>query len=173
MFKNRVNNAHVGYVVKHSMADRDREYMERALFLAQQAHLLGEIPVGAVIVDAYGQVIGDGYNMVEALGSQLEHAEARAVRAAAVYMNNWRLEGCSVYVTLEPCMMCTGLLALSRVERVIYAVPSPRFGALLDNSVGRTVYTRQIKCVTSGVCAVEATMLLDKTFEGVRERHGF
>lgn len=159
--------------MRYSIADRDTEYMQHALGFAREALAAGDVPIGAIIVDSYGEVIGNGYNMVEALRSQIEHAEVRAVRSASMERQNWRLDGCSLYVTLEPCLMCMGLLVLSRVERVVYGASSPRFGAFLDNGLETTVYTRQIKCVTSGVCADEATMLLGKTFGLARERHGF
>lgn len=155
------------------MFEKDNDFMLQALACAQEALTIGEIPIGALIVSSYGEVIGTGYNMVETLYSQGEHAEARAMRAAGIQAETWRLNGCTLYVTVEPCLMCINLAALSRIERVVYGAPSPRFGFSLDKGEGIRIYTKQVKCITGGMCAQEAAMLLEQHFALARERDGF
>jgi len=138
--------------------------MQKALQLAKEAALRGEIPIGAVVVNPEGLIIGDGYNQVEKLGFQGEHAEIRALRSAAQKIENWRLAGCALYVTLEPCTMCMGLAGLSRIERVIYGADSPLFGYRLDNQQGVALYTSHIKGITSGILADESAELLRDFF---------
>ena len=103
--------------------------MHQALGLAKRSLARGEVPVGALVVDGNGQVIGRGYNLVEAKASQQAHAEMRAIAAAVKKRGDWRLEGCTLYVTLEPCAMCLGTALLSRVSQIVYGAPSPQYGA--------------------------------------------
>lgn len=106
----------------------DERRMEEALRLAQRAAEAGEVPVGAVIVHA-GQVIGRAHNQVEMLHDATAHAEMIAVTQAAEALQNWRLEGAEIYVTLEPCPMCAGALVNSRVSRIVYGADDPIAGA--------------------------------------------
>lgn len=108
----------------------EQYYMARALGLARRSMARGEVPVGAVVVDEHGQIIGRGYNLMEAKASQQAHAELRALASAAKKRKGWRLEGCTLYVTLEPCAMCLGCALLSRVTTIVYGAPSPQFGAI-------------------------------------------
>jgi len=147
----------------------DRTIMERALVLARQAAEQGEVPVGAVVVDPYGAIIGEGMNGVEAAHCQSEHAEVRAIRAAGVHRATWHLDGCTLYVTLEPCMMCISLAALSRIERIVYGASSPRFGYTLDREAVLGLYTKRIKNITAGVGAEEASRLLQDSFATARK----
>jgi tRNA(adenine34) deaminase len=105
-------------------------FMQHAITLAQKALDLGEIPVGAVIVDEHGNIIGEGYNQVETNHSQTEHAEMIALTQAAQARQDWRLEKCWLYVTLEPCLMCLGAISHSRLEGIAFGAKSPEFGGL-------------------------------------------
>lgn len=145
--------------------------MKHALVLARKGLEQGEIPVGAIVVDPFGSILGEGYNTVEADYSQAEHAEVRAIRAAGLACKNWRLSGCTLYVTLEPCMMCISLASLSRIERVVYGAPSPRYGFSLDREGALRLYTMQIKSIVAGVCSSESTLLLEESFIQARTRN--
>ena len=146
--------------------------MHEALVLARQAYDTQEVPVGAVVVFPEGEIIGQGYNAVERVRCQMAHAEARAIEMACARMQDWRLERCTLYVTLEPCMMCVSLAALSRIERVVYGAESPLFGYRLDKEGVLQLYTNQIKNITAGVCAEESSRLLQDFFRRKREKRG-
>src|SRR5579864_227946 len=105
----------------------EAEWMDEAFSLAEQAAAEGEIPVGAVVVDRDGRIIGRGRNRRES-GDPLGHAEIFAIAEAAKTLGDWRLEGTTMVVTLEPCAMCAGALVNARVERLIYAAPDPKAG---------------------------------------------
>lgn len=102
--------------------------MTAALDLARQAAELGEIPVGAVIADENGNIVGRGYNRRETDRDATAHAEVLAIRDACKNLNRWRLTGCTLYVTLEPCPMCTGAILQSRLDRVVYGAPDEKAG---------------------------------------------
>jgi len=153
----------------------DEQYMRQALEDARAAGERGEVPIGAVIVVSDGQIVGRGGNRVEQFSSQVRHAEICALEAAGRFLGDWRLAGATLYVTLEPCMMCVSATALSRVERIVYGAPSPLFGYTLDKEGVLQVYTKHIKNITSGVCADEAAELLREFFRRERksgEKHG-
>ncbi|MBK7403192.1 MAG: nucleoside deaminase [Phycisphaerales bacterium] len=104
--------------------------MRRALELAAQAEAIGEVPVGAVVYEtASGRVMGEGFNTRERDADPAAHAELRAVRAAAATTGDWRLNACTLVVTLEPCPMCAGLLVNARLGRVVYGADDPKAGA--------------------------------------------
>jgi tRNA(adenine34) deaminase len=103
--------------------------MRRALELAERAADAGDVPVGALVVDASGEVLGEGWNRREADGDPTAHAEVVALRAAALSLGTWRLEGCTLVVTMEPCPMCAGAVVLARVERVVLGGWDPKLGA--------------------------------------------
>jgi tRNA(adenine34) deaminase len=107
----------------------DEFYMARALELAVQAGEAGEVPVGAVLVKD-GLVIGEGYNQSIFSCDPTAHAEIVALRNAAVHLENYRLTGCDLYVTIEPCTMCVGAMIHARVSRIIFGAKEPRAGAL-------------------------------------------
>lgn len=151
---------------------KDTFYMQQALELAMQAGQQGEIPVGAVIISPYGEVIGSGMNRVEQDLCQSYHAEVRAVEQACKKLKTWRLDGCTLYVTLEPCMMCISLCALSRIQRVVYGAESPFFGYHLDKEGILSLYTKQIKNITSGVLGDEAAGMLKDFFKQKRGNSG-
>ena len=110
------------------------EMMEKALCLAQKAFLKDEVPVGAVVVKE-NKIIGEGYNKREELGNSLAHAEIVAINQACEALGSWRLDGCSLYVTLEPCPMCAGAIINSRIDTVVYGAYDDRagcFGSVQD-----------------------------------------
>lgn len=107
----------------------DEEYMEKALELAQEAASRGEIPVGAVVVDKDGKVIGEGFNRREELQSPTAHAEVLAIEQAAKTIHNRRLSGCTLYVTLEPCPMCAGAVMNAGLKRLVYGAFDDKNGA--------------------------------------------
>jgi tRNA(adenine34) deaminase len=147
----------------------DLDYMRQALMLARRAGLAGEIPVGALVVSPTGAVLGEGANETEQQHCQLFHAEARAIHAACKKQQDWRLAGATLYVTLEPCMMCISLCALSRIERIVYGADSPVFGYHLDREGVLAVYTKQIKSITKGLLADESSALLKEFFTQKRK----
>lgn len=106
----------------------NEEYMSLALDLAREAAEHGEVPVGCVIADAAGRVIGRGRNRREELGDATAHAEVEAIREAGAALGSWRLEGCTMYVTLEPCPMCAGAIVQARVPRVVIGSMNPKAG---------------------------------------------
>ena len=103
--------------------------MREALDEAQKALLHGDVPVGAVVLDPQGVLIARAHNNREGTGDPTAHAEVLAIRAAAEAIGSWRLEGCTLVVTLEPCTMCAGAIVLSRLERVVYGAIDPKAGA--------------------------------------------
>ena len=103
--------------------------MRRALSLAQRAADAGDVPVGAVVVDASGEVLGEGWNLREAQQDPTAHAEVVALRAAAHRLGSWRLSGCTLVVTMEPCPMCAGATMLARVDRIVLGAWDPKLGA--------------------------------------------
>ena len=103
--------------------------MRHALTLAQRAADAGDVPVGALVVDAAGQVVGEGWNLREVEQDPTAHAEVVALRAAAQRLGSWRLEGCTLVVTMEPCPMCAGASMLARVERIVLGGWDPKLGA--------------------------------------------
>ena len=107
----------------------DEEYMTKALELAQCAYDLGEIPVGAIVTAPDGSVIGEGWNLREHMQSPTAHAEILAIEQAAKALGSWRLSGCTLYVTLEPCPMCAGAIMNSRLKRVVYGAFDDKNGA--------------------------------------------
>jgi tRNA(adenine34) deaminase len=106
----------------------DERYMRAALELAAQAALKGEVPVGAVVVKD-GAIIGRGYNRPITSSDPTAHAEIVALRQAAAALGNYRLAGCELYVTLEPCAMCVGAMVHARIARIVYGAPDPKTGA--------------------------------------------
>ncbi len=145
------------------------DLMRGALDEAALAPPHGDIPVGAVVVDATGVILGAGHNDRERTGDPTAHAEVVALRAAAAAVGSWRLSGCTLAVTLEPCTMCAGALVLSRVSRVVYGAVDPKAGAagsLWDVLRDRRLNSRPE--VISGVLGEECGALLRSFFEDRR-----
>lgn len=142
----------------------DEEYMREALALARAAQAVGEVPVGAVVVSA-GAVVGRGYNRPIGAHDPTGHAEIVALRDAAARLANYRLAGCTLYVTLEPCMMCVGAIIHARIARVVYGAPDPKTGAC--GSVVDLFAERRLNhhaTVYGGVMADECGRLLKDFF---------
>jgi tRNA(adenine34) deaminase len=144
--------------------------MRRALDLAAAAPHTGDVPIGAVVVDATGNVIGEGLNARERDGDPTGHAEIVALRAAAGRRGGWRLTGCTLVVTLEPCTMCAGAVVLSRVDRLVFGAYDEKAGAV--GSLWDVVRDRRLNHrpeVIGGVLAEESTALLDAFFAAQRK----
>ena len=107
----------------------DAHYMERALAQARAAASIGEVPVGAVLIKD-GSVIAETHNLVESKPDATAHAEMLALQEAAAKLGSWRMDGVTLYVTLEPCPMCAGAMVLARMRRLVYAAPDPKKGAV-------------------------------------------
>jgi tRNA(adenine34) deaminase len=142
--------------------------MLEALAEARRAAGIGEVPIGAVVVRE-GQVIGRGHNRREIDGDPLAHAEILALRGAAARLQGWRLAGCTMYVTLEPCAMCAGALVNGRVERLVYGAADPKAGycGTLGNLVQDPRLNHRLE-VTAGVLAGESAELLRGFFAALR-----
>ena len=143
--------------------------MRRALALAEQAGRAGDVPVGAVVVGPSGEVLGEGWNIREAEGDPTGHAEVVALRAASRAVGQWRLEGCQLVVTMEPCPMCAGALVLARVARVVFGGWDPKLGAcgsVWDLPRDRRV-THRVE-VVGGVLEAECGDLVRRFFDGHR-----
>lgn len=109
--------------------EKQEEYMAMALELAREAGEKGEVPVGCIIVDSAGEVIGRGQNRRRELSDATAHAEIEAIRQSCAALGDWRLEGCTMYVTLEPCPMCAGAIINSRIPVVVYGAREPVSGS--------------------------------------------
>jgi len=150
---------------------RDEDYMREALAQAQAASARGEVPVGAVIVNGQGQIIARTGNAPISICDPTAHAEILAIRDAAYNMDNYRLSGMTLYVTLEPCTMCAGAISNARVARVVYGAPDMKGGAV-EHGVR---FFDQPTChhrpqITSGVLADEASVLLKRFFKARRKK---
>lgn len=143
----------------------DHYYMHRALEQARCAMAAGEVPVGAVVVSPEGEVIGCGHNAPCSHHDPSAHAEIEALRAAARQISNYRLERCTLYVTLEPCMMCLGAIINARIERVVYGAAEPRTGMIESraNLAAQPWFNHRL-VVEGGVLAVPARRLLKQFF---------
>ena len=153
------------------MAERameDVDWMREALIEARRASDQGEVPVGAVVVRS-GEIVGRGWNRRETDGDPLAHAEILAIKQAARRIGGWRLIGCHLYVTLEPCAMCAGALVNSRIERLVFATRDPKAGYC--GSLGSIVQDERLNHqleVVEGVLAAEAGALLSDFFASLR-----
>ncbi len=143
----------------------DEALIRRALKLATAAPRTGDVPIGAVVVDADGRELAAACNAREAIGDPTAHAELLALRAAAAVQGEWRLEGCTLAVTIEPCTMCAGAIGLARVQRVVFGAWEPKTGAagsLWDVLRDRRLTHRPE--VVAGVLAGECGALLESFF---------
>jgi tRNA(adenine34) deaminase len=139
--------------------------MREALDLAEAARADGDVPVGAVVIDPAGEIIGRGRNTRERDGDPTGHAEVVAIREAAHTLGEWRLEGCTLVVTLEPCTMCAGAIVTSRLERLVFGAFDDKAGAV--GSLWDVVRDRRLNHrpeVVSGVLADESATLLRAFF---------
>lgn len=147
----------------------DNEAMRRALQQAKMAASIGEVPVGAAITYK-GRLIGEAHNLRENEFSVMAHAEIKAIEKASKTLKNWRLEGCTLFVTLEPCIMCAGALIQSRIDRLVFAARDPKAGAVVSTlrtlelaGHNHTVHSEH------GLMAEEASTLLKNFFRNLRK----
>jgi tRNA(adenine34) deaminase len=143
----------------------DRAMMARALELAAEARDLGEVPVGAVVVHS-GRIIAQGYNLRQTLRDPTAHAERLALTWAGRALGSWRLDGCTLYVTLEPCAMCAGAIVLSRIARLVYGATDPKAGAC--ESLYRLASDPRLNhrpAITAGVLAADCGEILTEFFQ--------
>ena len=149
----------------------DLKYMKAALKQAEKALAIGEVPIGAVIVYE-GKIIGRGYNRRNTDHTTLAHAEITAIRKACKKMGDWRLEGCTLYCTLEPCPMCAGALVQSRIDRVVIGAASPKSGCggTLLNILQNEDFNHQAE-ITAGVMQEACTEILQRFFKALRVRN--
>ena len=150
------------------MLDTHVKFMRVALAHAQAAAQAGEVPVGAVVVLG-GEIVGQGHNRPIAASDPTAHAEVVALRDAAAYLRNYRLPGATMYVTVEPCLMCVGALVHARVETLVYGTPEPKAGAIESSQRAHEhpALNHRIRLV-SGVLAAECAALMQAFFAARR-----
>jgi tRNA(adenine34) deaminase len=145
-------------------------FMRAAIAEAEKAAAIGEVPIGAVIVRD-GEIVGRGYNLRETKKDPTLHAEMIAIREASERLGGWRLIGCTLYVTLEPCPMCAGAIVQSRMEQVVYGARDPKAGCAgtLMNLLDEPRFNHQVP-VVEGVLAEECGQLLKNFFRNLRQK---
>lgn len=149
------------------MIKNDNYFMKQALKEAQKAFLLNEVPVGCVIV-YNDKIIARGYNKRENLESSLAHAEIMAIHKACKKLNSWRLEDCIMYITLEPCCMCSGAIIQSRIKKVIYGAYDYRFGAHKSiTNLFDIKFNHQVD-IQGGILEEECSSLIKTFFKKIR-----
>ena len=154
-------------IIESEVRAYDEAFMKKALEMALKAFHEDEVPIGAVVVSPEGEIVGQGFNRTEQSHTQSRHAEVCALEEAGNRVKDWRLSGYTLYVTLEPCIMCMGLIALSRVSRVVYGAQSPLFGSTVDREMLPSVY-KHIEGITSGVAEDEIKALMKRFFKEKR-----
>lgn len=144
--------------------------MREAIRQAKKAYALGEVPIGCVIV-CDGKIIGRGYNRRNTDKNTLAHAEITAINKASKKLGDWRLEGCTLYVTLEPCQMCAGAIVQARIDEVVMACMNPKAGCggSILNILEMPEFNHQVK-VTRGVLEAECSEMLKQFFQELRVR---
>ena len=149
---------------------KDEHYMKKALRQAQRAASLGEVPIGCVIVCG-DKVVGRGCNMRNTKKTTLAHAEITAIDKASKKLGDWRLEGCTMYVTLEPCQMCSGAIVQSRLDRVVIGTKNPKAGCAgsILNLLDMEQFNHRVE-ITNGVLENECSKLLKSFFKDLRVR---
>lgn len=152
------------------MQSIDEKYMKEAIRQARKAYAIGEVPIGCVIVYK-DKIIGRGYNRRMADKNTLSHAELIAIRKASRKMDDWRLEECTMYVTLEPCQMCAGALVQSRIDEVVIGSMNPKAGCAgsVLNLLEVEGFNHQVK-TTRGVLQEECSAMLSDFFKELREK---
>lgn len=145
-------------------------FMQQALLEAKKAYLINEVPIGAVVVHE-GEIVGRGHNLREWLEDATVHAEVVAIQEACRTLNSWRLVDCDLYVTIEPCLMCSGAIINSRIGRVYYGAPDPKAGAV--TSLYQTLTDQRLNHqveVVSGLFAEESATLMKNFFKAARKK---
>lgn len=149
----------------------DEKYMKLAIEQAKRASAIGEVPIGAIIVYE-DEVIASAYNIRETSQTTLSHAELLAIEKANRHFKSWRLEDCTLYVTLEPCQMCAGAIVQSRIKRVVFGAFDPKGGCAgtLMNLLNDERFNHQVD-VIGGVLEEECRLLLTSFFQELRQRN--
>ena len=149
----------------------EEKYMTEALKQAKKAYALGEVPIGCVIVHE-GKIIGRGYNRRNTDKNTLAHAEITAINKASKVIGDWRLEECTLYVTLEPCQMCAGAIVQARIPEVVMGCMNPKAGCAgsILNILEMPQFNHQVK-VTRGILEAECSQMLKTFFEELRIRN--
>ena len=149
----------------------EEKYMKEALKQAKKAYALGEVPIGCVIVHE-GKIIGRGYNRRNTDKNTLAHAEITAINKASKVIGDWRLEECTLYVTLEPCQMCAGAIVQARIPEVVMGCMNPKAGSAgsILNILEMPQFNHQVK-VTRGILEAECSQMLKTFFEELRIRN--
>lgn len=144
------------------------EFMKAAIEEARKAEVLGEVPIGAVVVKG-GEIISRGHNLRETSQNPITHAEILAIQAAAEHIGSFRLEDCTLYVTLEPCVMCSGAIVMSRVPTVVYGAKDPKGGTVdsLMHLLNEPSFNHRAE-VISGVLEEECSTMLKTFFKNLR-----
>ena len=154
---------------QRKMTDTDAKYMKEAIRQAKKAYAIGEVPIGCVIVRD-GKIISRGYNRRTIDKNTLAHAELAAIKKASKKLDDWRLEGCTMYVTLEPCQMCAGALVQSRIDRVVVGCMNPKAGCAgsVLNLLQMPEFNHQVELET-GVLEEECSQMMKDFFRELRE----
>ena len=152
------------------MRDLNQKYMKAAMKEAEKAYRLEEVPIGCVIVRE-GKIIARGYNRRNTDKNTLAHAELTAIKKASKKCGDWRLEDCTMYVTLEPCQMCAGAIVQSRMSKVVIAAMNPKAGCAgsVLNLLQMQAFNHQVEIV-SGVLEEECSAMLSRFFAELREK---
>lgn len=149
-------------------SEHDTKWMQQAIALAREGEALGEVPIGALIVHQ-GRCIAQAYNQPIADHDPCGHAELLAIRLAAKVQNNYRLSECTLYVTLEPCLMCVGAIVHARVSRVVFGSSDPKAGCVVSQlNMAEQKFLNHQPQVTGGVCQEECSAILKAFFKGRR-----
>lgn len=146
------------------------KYMKEAIKQAKKAAAIGEVPIGCVIV-YNDKIIGRGYNRRKTDKNTLSHAELVAIRKSSKYLDDWRLEDCDMYVTLEPCQMCSGAIVQARMKRVYIGCMNPKAGCAgsIFNLLQVPEFNHQVE-ITKGILEDECSQILKDFFKGLREK---
>jgi len=152
------------------MISYDEKYMRECIRLAKKASANGDVPIGCVIVYE-GKILARGYNRRIVDKNVLGHAEIIAIKKACKKMSDWRLEDCTMYITLEPCQMCAGAIVQARIPRVVVGAMSPKAGCAgsVINLLQIPAFNHQVE-LTTGVCEEECSAMLSEFFRNLREQ---
>lgn len=151
--------------------NQNEKYMREAIRQAKKAYALGEVPIGCVI-EYDGKIIGRGYNRRTIDKNTLAHAELMAIKKASKKMGDWRLEGCTMYVTLEPCQMCSGAIVQSRMKKVVIGCMNPKAGCAgsILNLLQMETFNHQVE-LEIGVLGDECSQMMKQFFRELREKN--
>ncbi|GJM17034.1 MAG: tRNA-specific adenosine deaminase [Thermodesulfobacteriota bacterium] len=152
------------------MTDNDRKFMLLAIEQAQLAGSIGEVPIGAVITDQNNNLISSAHNLREKNQDPTAHAEIIAIKQASEKLQNWRMEGTTLYVTLEPCAMCIGAIVLARINRLVFGARDPKAGAIYSVfNIGTDDKLNHSVEVVEGILETECSNLLKEFFKVLRK----